>query len=795
MGQKDQEFLKRLLATFRVEAEEHVSAICAGLIELEKVSSPERRMEIIESIFREAHSLKGAARSVNLVRIESACQSLEGLFARLKAHEVSLSPELFDRLHHMADTLSALLSDPGAEVARSERSRPPQIPDAPEVAKTPLSESGLQGSQRIEKGLATSGTAPRLPSEDVMDPRHFDPRHFEPRHFDSGHFDSGHFADASGLPQTLRVPMSKVDSLLRQAEEFIPAKATAVQRIVELREIGASLASWAKEWKRVRPQARAIPKPLNGERRSSEEGRSSNGHTATLSQVAKVLAFLDRNESTLHSVENKLAVLGKHLENDRRVLDRRVDEFVEDMKRVSMVPFSTLLESFPKLVRDLCRDCGKDADLKIAGGEIEADRRILEEMKDPLIHLVRNCIDHGIETLKEREERGKTLRATITIAISPKSADKVEIVVADDGAGVDVQKVRAVAVKLGVISPEDGQQMDEQQATPLIFKSGVSTSPMITVVSGRGLGLAIVQEKAEKVGGSVSVEAQLGVGTAFRLILPLTLARFRGVLVRVGENLFVLPTRHVQRVVRVSRDEIKSAENRETIEVDGRAASLVRLGDVLGIVQGNTGPDPKGKVPVLVIAWAGEQIVFLVDEVLGEREVLVKSLGRQLPRVRNVAGATLLGTGKVLPVLNVADLMRSAIRMTPVTSLHETEGAPKSILVAEDSITARTLLKNILESAGYRVKAAVDGAEALGVLARESFDLVVSDVEMPRMSGFDLTAKIRADKRLNSLPVVLITALESRHDRERGADAGANAYIVKSSFDQGNLLEVVRRLI
>jgi two-component system chemotaxis sensor kinase CheA len=785
MGQKDQEFLKRLLATFRVEAEEHVSAICAGLIELEKVSSPARRMEIIESVFREAHSLKGAARSVNLVRIEGACQSLEGLFARLKAHEVSLSPELFDRLHHMADTLSALLADSGTDVARTERFRPPQIPDAPEVAKTPLSESGLQGSQRVERGLATSGAAPRLPSEDVFDPRPVDSRPFDP----------GHFADATGLPQTLRVPMSKVDSLLRQAEEFIPAKATAVQRIVELREIGASLASWSNEWKRVRPQARAIPEPLHGEHRSSGDGRSSNGHAATPSQVAKVLAFLDRNESTLHTVENKLAVLGKHLENDRRVLDRRVDEFVEDMKRVSMVPFSTLLESFPKLVRDLCRDCGKDADLIIAGGEIEADRRILEEMKDPLIHLVRNCIDHGIETLKQREERGKTLRATITITISPKSADKVEIVVADDGAGVDVQKVRAVAVKLGVISPEDGQQMDEQQATPLIFKSGVSTSPMITVVSGRGLGLAIVREKAEKVGGSVSVEAQLGIGTAFRLILPLTLARFRGVLVRVGDNLFVLPTRHVQRVFRVSRDLIKSAENRETIQVDGRAASFVRLGDVLGIVHGNTAPDPKRKVPVLVVAWAGEQIVFLVDEVLGEREVLVKSLGRQLPRVRNVAGATLLGTGKVLPVLNVADLMRSAIRMAPVTSLHETEDAPKSILVAEDSITARTLLKNILESAGYRVKTAVDGAEALGVLARENFDLVVSDVEMPRMSGFDLTAKIRADKRLNSLPVVLITALESRQDRERGADAGANAYIVKSSFDQGNLLEVVRRLI
>jgi two-component system chemotaxis sensor kinase CheA len=776
MGQKDQEFLKRLLATFRVEAEEHVSAISSGLIELEKVSSPERRMEIIESVFREAHSLKGAARSVNLVRIESACQSLEGLFARLKAHEASLSPELFDQLHHMADTLGALLSDSGTEVARSDRSRPPPISDTPQVAKTPLSQSGQQGSQLIEQGrLPTSGTGPRLPSGPAIDPRHF--------------------TDATGLSQTLRVPISKIDSLLRQAEEFIPAKATAVQRIVELREIGASLASWEKEWRRVRPQARDFPKSLNGEHRANEESRSSNGQAATPSQIAKVLAFLDRNESTLHSVENELTVLARHLENDRRVLDRRVDDFVEDMKHIATVPFSTLLESFPKLVRDLCRDCGKAADLTIAGSEIEADRRILEEMKDPLIHLVRNCIDHGIETPTQRKARGKPLRATITITISPKSADKVEIVVGDDGAGVDVQKVRAVAVKLGVVSPDDAQQMDEQQATPLIFKSGISTSPIITEVSGRGLGLAIVWEKAEKVGGSVSVETQLGIGTTFRLLLPLTLARFRGVLVRVGENLFVLPTTYVQRVLRVGMDEIRSAENRKTIQVDGQAASAVRLGDVLEIVQGNTAPDPKRKVPVLVLAWAGEQIAFLVDEILDEREVLVKSLGRQLPRVHNVAGATLLGTGKVLLVLNVADLMRSAISMTPLTAIHEAEELPKSILVVEDSITARTLLKNILESAGYRVKTAVDGAEALRVLASESFDLVVSDVEMPRIGGFDLTAKIRADKRLNSLPVVLVTALESRQDRERGADVGANAYIVKSSFDQSNLLEVVRRLI
>jgi len=774
MGPKDKELLKRLLATFRVEAEEHVKAISSGLVELERVSSPDQQMEMIESVFREAHSLKGAARAVNLAKIEGTCQSLEGLFARLKTKEIALSPELFDQLHQVVDNLSVSLSAGSTETVRVDESRALQrsgFPDAANFTVTPQARPPVLQSA----ASASSGASTVAQPENAAEP--------------------GHFGDQKqGLSETLRVPAAKLDALLRQAEELIPAKATAAQRVTELREIGQALVSWETEWRKIRPHARALPSLVAGEFRS--HGRSpSNGHAATRSRTSKVTSFLDRNESALNSVKQKVAALTKHLEYDRRALDRRVDDLVEDVKRASMLPFSALLELFPKLVRDLSRDCGKDVELTIVGGEIETDRRILEEMKDPLMHLVRNCIDHGIETPKRREERAKPPRGSIRIAIFPKNADRVEIVVSDDGAGIDVQKVLAASVKLGLVSQQDGEEMDEQHTAGLIFKSGVSTSPMITEVSGRGLGLAIVREKAEKVGGAVSVETQLGIGTTFRLILPLTLARFRGILVRVAENWFVLPTRHVTRVLRMSRDEIKSVENRETIEINGRPVSAVRLRDVLEITQTSTDADPKRKVPVLILAWAGEQIGFFVDEILDEQEVLVKSLGKQLPHVRNIAGATVLGTGKVLPVLNVADLMQSAVRMVPVSAAHETEDAPKSILVAEDSITSRTLLKNILEFAGYKVKTATDGAEALSVLAAEAFDLVVSDVEMPRMSGFDLTARIRADKRLAQLPVVLVTALDSRQDRERGIDVGASAYIVKSSFDQGNLLEVVRRLI
>jgi two-component system, chemotaxis family, sensor kinase CheA len=779
MGSRDKELLKRLLATFRVEAEEHVTAISSGLVELERASSPERQTEIVESVFREAHSLKGAARAVNLAKIEGICQSLESLFAQLKAQERALSPELFDQLHQMGNTLGALLSAEGAETAPVGASSPLARPGTPSPPDITVAAQAMSPAMQSAQSVKSSPSTIRQP-ETAPEP--------------------GHFADQKpGLSETLRVPVAKLDALLRQAEELIPVRATAAQRVMELREIHQALVSWGAEWRKIRPHRGPLPSLVGAEHRaehhSNRRSSPSNGHATSDSQTMMVTAFLDRNEGALSSVRQKVAALIKRLEYDRRALDRRVDDLVEDVKRVSMLPFAALLESFPKLVRDLSRDCGKNADLIIEGGEIEIDRQILEEMKDPLVHLVRNCVDHGIETSKQREESGKPPRATVRIAIIPKGADQVKIVVSDDGAGIDVQKVRAASLRLGLVSQEEARVMDEQQTAELIFKSGLSTSPMISEISGRGLGLAIVREKAEKVGGTVSVETKPGSGTKFRLLLPLTLARFRGILVRVGESLFVIPTQRVQRVLRRSRDEIKTAENRETIQLDGRAASTVRLSDVLEIPPTNPDADPKSKVPLLVLALAGEQIGFFVDEILDEREVLLKSLGKQLPRVRNVAGATVLGTGKVLPVLNVADLMQSAVRMAPIGAAREAEEVPKSILVAEDSITSRTLLKNILEFAGYKVKTAIDGAEAFSVLATEAFDLLVSDVEMPRMSGFDLTARIRADKRLAQLPVVLVTGLDSRADRERGVDVGANAYIVKSSFDQGNLLEVVRRLI
>ena len=572
---------------------------------------------------------------------------------------------------------------------------------------------------------------------------------------------------------------------------MLTVKLTTGQRAQDLRELAHRFEAWRNECAAVEPQARALRQAID---------RPAPGRADQRPGLAQLLDFLDWNLDHLKSLESKVAALTRTAEQDHYAVGKLVDDLLEDSKKLLLLPFATISASFPKLVRDLSRDQGKEADLTIQGDDIEIDKRILEEMKDPLIHLLRNSIDHGIEPPGERTRRGKPPRATITLAVTQVNGNKVQLLVSDDGAGIDTNKVKESAVRHGLISAEEAARLDEPEAQALIFQSEVSTSPIITQLSGRGLGLAIVREKAEKLGGEVSVESRPGLGTAFRIVMPATRATFRGILVEAAGRLLVVPTAQVERVARARPDDVQTVEGRETISFDGRAVALVQLADALELPPVERKDTPPAGAPVIVLGSGDQRVAFAVDAVLDEQEVLVKPLVKPLSRVRNVAAATVLGSGQVAPILNVADLLKSARKVAGARARVAAGTAPapaetRTILVAEDSITSRMLLKGILESAGYNVKIAVDGMEAFTLLRAERFDLVVSDVEMPRLNGFDLTARIRADKKLAELPVVLVTALETREDRERGIDAGANAYLVKSSFDQSNLLEAVRRLI
>jgi two-component system chemotaxis sensor kinase CheA len=695
---------------------------------------------------------------VDFSEIESICQAIEGVFAAWKRDLNVPSPETLDTIHQALDNIQSLLAAPSAGA------------DGPRQAIEPLV-NRLGEIQHASPAVKTSqAAAPSSSPAAILVP--------EP--------------EKSSTGQTVRISIDKLDAQLLQVEEMLIAKSLMAEHATELRELSGRFDQWRKRWSRVSSSALGL-------RQSLELKGDSGFGPATAAISSALVEFLDWNSDYVRSLENKVLSISSQAERDRYNIAKQVDDLLDESKKLLMLPFSTVSGVFAKLIRDLCRDQSKEAEISIDGNEIEIDKRILEEMKDALIHVLRNCVDHGVELPAQREARGKPARATIRIAVAPVDGSKVEIIVSDDGAGVDIDRVKESAVRLGIISDSEARAMTESEAHWLVFHSEVSATSTVTAISGRGLGMAIVRAQTEKLGGRVTIESKRHAGTTLRILLPLKLATFRGVVVSAAGFVCVLPTRDVERVLRVKPGEIQTIENRESISLGGRPVSLVRLEAALNLPPILRTENDHAPFPVVVLRSADQRIAFGVDAVLREEEVLVKQLRKPLARVRNIAGVTLLESGKPVPILNVTDLINSARSCGGALPAHSAPAKPlqvrKRILVVEDSITSRMLVKGILESAGFEVQIAVDGVEAFTLLREHSFDLVVSDVEMPRMDGFDLAARIRADKRLCELPVVLVTALESRQERERGIDAGASAYIIKSSFDQSNLLEAVRRLV
>lgn len=761
---EEEAFLKRLQAIFQVEAEEHINVLTTGLIALEKNPHDALSSGLIETIFREAHSLKGAARSVNRNDIESICQGLESLFAKLKLEQIHFSAAQFDIVHKSLDALSTMITGTGTNAQSKDRELLKQLQSMSEEDPSTTTQRGqTRAAFVLEENPSSTLAQGAPPAQSAAAP--------------------AESIDDKPLPwETVRIHTSKLDPLFLQAEQMIQSKIAFVQRTADLKSIVDFVGTWKTELRK-------------------SEARRSGDNGLQLKEI------MNWTSEKLEETERNVFAVMHAIESDQRSLGRMIDDHVESMKNILMLPVSTIIEVFPRLVRDLSRSQGKEVELITHGTEIEIDKRILEELKDPLLHLLRNCIDHGIRKPEVRLNAHKPSHGTITLTCMVLDGRNLEIRISDDGAGINLDNVRSAALKAGLVSKENVETLTIQESLALVFKSGITTSPMITDISGRGLGLAIVREKVEHLGGKVLVESQPDIGTTFRLILPLALSTVRGVLVKTAEHFFMIPTGNVERALRISNVEIKTVENRETILIDQETVWVTKLGDVLGL-PGRTKPLPSQQrgtpsfphfVQIVVLTQGTYRIGFQVDSIVDEHQILVKPLGRQLQSVRNISGAAVLGSGTVVPVINVSDLMKSALDFVSIkrTAQNEIQGEVKSqkVLVTDDSITSRTLIKNILETAGYEVTTAVDGVDAATKALAGEFDLIVSDVDMPRMNGFELTAKLRKDKRLTDVPVVLVTALESREDREHGIDVGANAYIVKSSFDQSNLLEVIKKLL
>lgn len=773
----NQDFLNRLIATFKIEAKEHIDNIANGLINFEQLESAEEKQRLIEEVYREAHSLKGAARAVNLIDIESICQNFENVLSAFKRKEIDYKPEYFDRMHKAMDLIEKYLD------TTTEEEKIVMFDSINSLANdlSDIAFGMFSAPQSVEETKTTIEPKKEEPVDEIQQPAPAAPlvqkETTAPKKKPS----------SQKSDETIRITTSKLDSIMLQAEELLSVKLVADEITKILSEQKNSLAVWQKEWGKIYQDLKRLTK-INSEALNEDY----------LHSVQNIQKFLEWNAEYFSEMKNDISDLSKTSKLNSKNFSGMLTGLLEDMKSILMLPFSNLFDTFPKIVRDLSRDLGKDCMLKINGGNLEVDRRILEEMKDPLIHLIRNNIDHGLETPAVRKKNGKDEKGNILLSVTPVEGGKVEIFLSDDGAGMDIEIIKASAVKKGIISKEEAARLSEVEALNLIFLSEVSTAKVITDVSGRGLGMAIVKEKVEKLGGRIKIETVKGAGTSFRITLPLTLATFRGILFSCSERKFIVSTSSVLQVISVKPSEIKTVENRETVLLNGIPISFVRLSAILQLPALKK-IEPEEELVVLVLQSSDQIIGFLIDEILEELEVLVKPFNKQIARLRNFAGATILGDGKIVPILNTTDLLNSAISEAGGAVISsEAKAVSKvsgKILVVDDSITSRLLLKDILESAGYTVKTSVDGVDAFTTLRTDEFICVVSDVEMPRMNGFELTKKIRTDKKYSEIPIVLVTGLAKKEDREKGIDSGANAYIVKSSFDQSNLIETIERLI
>ncbi len=767
---------QQLIASFHAEVAEHIQTMTDGLLALEQNRvAGEQKAEMLRTIFRAAHSLKGAARAVGVNVIAQMAHALEDVLDGVNKQTVEPMPDLFTACYKVLDAIQEVEK----AFAAGATTPPPQALQAISAldpfrsSKSPAAESAP-----IPVATPTPAKVTAVPLQIMADTP-----------------SAGEEAPAlrieRGGTETIRVDATKLDALMDQLSELHITRIRAEQRLAQVKRVQEAINDWQKEWLAVREVYGRLNRRLFRD----------PGYDRLSRDAMPLLAYLTTSQENLRDMVALVNELEREYSNDTMQLSLTIDTLENEIKRTRMLPLSTITATFGRMVRDLAYSASKEVALTVIGGDVELDKRVLEQIKDPLIHLLRNAVDHGIEMPQVRLSQGKPRVGTIVLK-AEQVGKNVVITVGDDGQGLDFAAIRHALARR---STTDTLTLSDDELIAAIFNLGISTSPTVTDVSGRGVGLDVVRRNVEGLNGSVHVTTEQGKGTTFTLTLPLALSSSRALVVQVSNQTYAIPLMSIERILEVSPQEIYPVGGRETLRYNGAIFNVVHLGDVLGLPRHATDrtSSPTEHLTVLLLTSAQRRMAFLVDALHGEQEVVIKGLGRQVQRLGGIAGATITGDGTVLLVLNVGDLFKLAmhkeaqgITTAPLVP-PQTATPQKLIFIVDDSITTRTLEKNILEAAGYKVCVATDGLEALNAIEANVTlpDLVISDIAMPRLDGISLTQKLKSDPRTLHIPVVLVTSLASDADKARGIEAGADAYVVKSNFDQNNLLETIEQLI
>ncbi|WP_460320768.1 response regulator [Pseudomonas ogarae] len=739
-----------LLELFSLEAEAQVQVLSAGLLALERDPT---QADYLESCMRAAHSLKGAARIVGVDAGVSVAHVMEDCLVSAQERRLVLSAEHIDALLQGTDLLTRIAT-PGNSVGAADidayvglmgRLLDPNAPQAPAVA-SPSVETPVE-PLRVE-----------LP--EVEPPTATEPAPKRKRVTEGGE-------------RVLRVTAERLNSLLDLSSKSL----VETQR----------LKPWLATLQRLKRQQ-------SGGLRALEE---LNVHLKDHALSLQAQEALGDARRLLAETQQLLAQKTAELDEFAWQASQRAQVLYDTALACRMRPFADVLSGQARMVRDLGRSLGKQVRLEIEGEKTQVDRDVLEKLEAPLTHLLRNAVDHGIETPEQRMLAGKPAEGLIRLRASHQ-AGLLVLELADDGAGVDLERVRRSIVERGLSPEPTAASLSEEELLTFLFLPGFSLRDKVTEVSGRGVGLDAVQHMVRQLRGAVVLEQTAGEGSRFHLEVPLTLSVVRSLVVEVGDEAYAFPLAHIERMCDLASEDIVQVEGRQHFWHEGRHIGLVAASQLL-----NRPATQNGSQTLKVVVIRERETIYgvAVERFIGERTLVVLPLDERLGKIQDISAGALLDDGSVVLIVDVEDLLRSVDklldtgRLERIARQNQAQAPRKRILVVDDSLTVRELQRKLLLNRGYDVAVAVDGMDGWNALRSEDFDLLITDIDMPRMDGIELVSLLRRDNRLQSLPVMVVSYKDREEDRRRGLDAGADYYLAKASFHDDALLDAVVELI
>jgi two-component system sensor histidine kinase and response regulator WspE len=738
-----------MLDLFRMEVDSQSQALTAGLLALERDPAA---ADQLECCMRAAHSLKGAARIVGLSAGVSITHAMEDCFVAAQQGRIVLLQAHIDELLRGVDLLQQMARTAEKDMGRWEAQKLAEV----RAFLDALGRVGVSQAPTGEVGPAQAGT--ERPQDEGL------PVTLR-----------GEETGDAGQGGVLRVTAENLNRLLGLAGESL----------VESR----GFKSFADSLLWLKRSQYDLQRALDRLRDQLSQQRPSDKAQAALAEAQQraleCQQFLAQRLVEMDAFDRRAAHLSHRLYDGALACHMR--------------PFADGVQAFPRMVRDLARTLGKQLRLDIAGHDTQVDRNILERLEAPLGHLLRNALDHGIESPEERLAAGKSPEAVLRIE-ARHNAGRLQVTVADDGRGIDIERLRAAVIERKLSNAETAAKLNDVELLEFLFLPGFSMKEAVTDISGRGVGLDVVQNVLKQIRGTVRIVTRRGQGTRFQLELPLTLSVARTLLVEVGTEAYAVPLAYIRRALKLAQGDIKLLEGRAHFHLDGRSVGLVTAHQLLGVAPPQAAAD---LLAVIVLGDATHVYGLIVDCFLGERELVVQSLDPRLGKIKDIAAGALMEDGSPALILDVEDVIRSIEKLASAGSLNgvarDVSGAAqakrKRILVVEDSFTVRELERKLLVNSGFEVEVAVDGMDGWNAARSGHFDLVITDVDMPRMDGIELVTLIKKDPHVKSLPVMIVSYKDRPEDRRRGLDAGADYYLAKGSFHDEALLHAVVDLI